>query len=140
MKKIVVFLIICFLMLGCSNNKLQGKNNYDIGSVIDTIIDNGPVMSSNPYDYINESMDQYESLLRDKMDTFKYAIKDLIDSNAGNGLKSYIEAVLCSEINDSFKYEFESAIDYLEHYKNFLLDAKSKLSEYDKYAKSLLEQ
>ena len=51
--------------------------------------------------------------------TFEYAIKDLIETNAGNGLKSYLEALLCLEINKNFQYDFESANDFLNIIKNF---------------------
>ena len=51
---------------------------------------------------------------------------------------SYIESLLCSEINTNFIYDFESASDYLNNYKIYL-NSTDKLNEYDKYAKSLLK-
>ena len=65
--------------------------------------------------------------------------KDLIETNANNGLKSYIEALLCKEINKNFKYDFESANDYLKHYKEFLQQSHSDFNNYDKYTISLLK-
>ena len=45
--------------------------------------------------------------------------------------KSYLEALLCLEINKNFQYNFESANDFLEHYKEFLIDKNNNLNEYD---------
>ena len=81
---------------------------------------------------------EYDELLEHSKETFEYSIKDLIETNAGNGLKSYIEALLCSEINDNFKYDFESANDYLDHYKKFLND-DNHFNQYDEYAVTLLK-
>lgn len=106
---------------------------------ITKIIENGPMTSSNPFDYIKASQDVYNELLEHPEETFKYAIKDLIDTDANNGLKSYIEAKLCSEINKNFQYNFESAKDFLEQYKEFLTKSYTNLNDYDKYAKELLK-
>ena len=95
--------------------------------------------SSNPFDYIKTSQKEYNELLNHPKETFEYAIKDLIETNANNGLKSYIEALLCKEINKNFKYDFESANDYLKHYKEFLQQSHSDFNNYDKYAISLLK-
>ena len=76
-------------------------------------------------------------MLNHPEDTFEYAIEDLLKTNAGDGLKSCIEALLCKEINKDFEYDFESAIDYLNSYKEYIKNS-SKLSEYDNYVKSLL--
>lgn len=119
----------------------QGEHYNDSFSVaknIDAIVNNGPQMSSNPFDYIKASQKEYNKLLENSRETFEYSIKDLIETNAGNGLKSYIEALLCSKINDNFKYDFESANDYLDHYKEFLKDNAS-FNQYDVYAISLLK-
>ena len=65
----------------------------------------------------------YNELLNSPKETFAYAITDLINTNASDGLKSYIEALLCSEINTNFIYDFESASDYLNNYKIYLNSA-----------------
>ena len=114
------------------------NNTFDVAKNIDIIVNNGPQMSSNPFDYIKASQKEYDELLENAKVTFEYSIKDLIETNAGNGLKSYIEALLCSEINDNFKYDFESANDYLDHYKEFLKD-DNQFNQYDEYAITLLK-
>ena len=114
------------------------NNTFDVAKNIDIIVNNGPQMSSNPFDYIKASQKEYDELLENAKETFEYSIKDLIETNAGNGLKSYIEALLCSEINDNFKYDFESANDYLDHYKEFLKD-DNHFNQYDEYAITLLK-
>lgn len=123
------------------DNKIDDEQNtnLNIEKNINTIVNNGPNTSSNPFDYIKASQQEYDELLEQHKETFEYSIKDLIDSNASNGLKSYIEALLCSEINRNFKYDFESASDYLKNYKEFLTKDNSNLNDYDKYALSLLE-
>ena len=115
------------------------RGNIDVEKKINEIVSNGPLTSSNPFDYINENQDIYDELLENKEETFKYAIKDLFESNASLGLKSYIEVLLCSEINKNFKYDFESAIDYLDKYREYLRVYSSNLNYYDRYAKGLLE-
>ena len=108
---------------------------------INSIAENGPVTSSNPFDYINASQKAYDELLNNPEETFKYAISGLIQTNENNRncLINYIEAILCSKINTNFKYDFESASDYLEEYKEFLLKCDCIYNEYDIYTKSLLE-
>lgn len=119
--------------------RLSNEMDLDIEKKINTIVDNGPSMSSNPYDYIRTNQSIYDELISMPEETFKYSIKDLIESNAGNGLKSYIEALLCININNNFKYDFESANDFLTHYKEFLSNDKNKFNSYDEYAKALLK-
>ena len=114
------------------------NDGFDVAKNIDIIVKNGNQASSNPFDYIKASQKEYDELLENSKETFEYSIKDLIETNAGNGLKSDIEALLCSEINDSFKYDFESANDYLDHYKEFLKD-DNRFSQYDEYAITLLK-
>ena len=115
------------------------NDGFDVAKNIDIIVNNGNQASSNPFDYIKASQKEYDELLEHSKETFEYSIKDLIETNAGNGLKSYIEALLCSEINDNFKYDFESANDYLDHYKKFLND-DNHFNQYDEYAVTLLKQ
>lgn len=119
------------------NWKIVGKK-IDVEDKINKIVNNGPMTSSNPFDYINASKDIYNELLENKYETFKYVIEDLIESDASSGLKSYIEALLCIEINKGFKYDFESATDFLENYKDYLQNTNN-LNYYDKYAKELLK-
>lgn len=111
----------------------------NVSKKIDIIVNSGPQASSNPFDYIKASQKEYDDLLENKKVSFEYSIKDLIDTNANNGLKSYIEALLCKEINKNFEYDFESADDYLKHYKEFLSKNNIDFNEYDKYAKSLIK-
>ena len=140
MKKCKLLLIIMILITvtGCNNIKNNAISNKDIEDKINVIVISGPLQSSNPYDYITENKDIYNELLNSPKETFAYAITDLINTNASDGLKSYIEALLCSEINTNFIYDFESASDYLNNYKIYL-NSTDKLNEYDKYAKSLLK-
>ena len=140
MKKCKLLLIIMILITvtGCNNIKNNAISNKDIEDKINVIVISGPLQSSNPYDYITENKDIYNELLNSPKETFAYAINDLINTNASDGLKSYIEALLCSEINTNFIYDFESASDYLNNYKIYL-NSTDKLNEYDKYAKSLLK-
>jgi len=107
--------------------KYEEKDKFDVGAKIETIIKKGNQISSNPYDYINASKKEYNELLEHSKETFEYSIKDLIDTNASKGLVSYIEAILCSEINKDFQYDFSSANDYLEKYKEFLINSKEVL-------------
>jgi len=122
-----------------NTNKENLEDEFDISNKIKTIIRNGDQSSSNPYDYINASKQEYNELLEHPKETFEYAIKDLIDTNASNGLVSYIEVILCSKINKNFQYDFTSANDYLENYKEFLGKSDSVLNDYDIYTKSLLK-
>ena len=122
-----------------NTNKESLEDGFDVANKIKTIISNGDQISSKPYDYINTSMQEYNELLEHPKETFEYAIKDLIDTNASNGLVSYIEAILCSKINKDFQYDFTSAKDYLEKYKEFLSKGDSVLNDYDTYTKSLLK-
>lgn len=115
------------------------QNESNISNKIDLIVNNGPQTSSNPFDYIKASQKEYDELLSSPKETFEYAINDLITTNASKGLKSYIEALLCKEINTNFDYDFESANDYLDHYKEFLNKDSTILNDYDKYAISLLK-
>lgn len=146
MKKIIFIILLSGLLLigitGCNkendkNDKIS--NNINVSEKLDTIINNGPETSSIPFDYIKESQNIYNELLNNPKETFEYAIKDLIETNAGNGLKSYLEALLCLQINKSFEYDFENANDFLEHYKEFLLDKNNNFNEYDKYVQELLK-
>lgn len=115
------------------------EEEIDISKNLEVIVNNGPQASSNPYDYIKASQKEYTELLKYPKETFEYAIKDLIETNAENGLKGYIEALLCREINKNFEYDFESANDYLEHYKEFLTKSDSIFNDYDKYVISLIK-
>lgn len=115
------------------------RKSINVEDKINKIVESGPMTSSNPFDYIKMSQDVYDKLLEYPEETFEYAIKDLIESNASLGLKSYIEALLCSEINKNFKYDFESGTDFLENYKEHLRNNTSNLNYYDKYAKELLK-
>lgn len=115
------------------------NETINVSDKIDLIVNNGPNISSNPFDYIKNSQKEYNELLNHPKETFEYAIKDLIKTSANNGLRSYIEALLCRDINNNFEYNFESASDYLEHYKEFLTKSYSDFNSYDKYAISLLK-
>lgn len=114
--------------------------NIKVSEKLDTIINEGHEISSIPFDYIKTNQKIYDELLDNPKETFEYAIKDLIETNAGNGLKSYLEALSCLEINKNFQYDFESANDFLEHYKEFLMDKNNNFNEYDKYALKLLNK
>lgn len=116
---------------------LDDEISFDVSKRIDIIINDANKTSSNPYDYIKANQKEYNELLKHPKETFRYSIKDLIDTNASNGLKSYIEAILCSEINKDL--EFKSANDYLEKYKKYLTESDSIFNEYDIYANSLLK-
>lgn len=150
MKKTILTILVCgFIVLeitGCGKEKdikieqkeYSTNKSINISEKIDTIIINGPITSSNPFDYIKASEKEYDELLQYPKETFEYAIKDLIETN-NNGLKGYIEALLCKEINKNFEYEFETANDYLEHYKEFLEQSDYEFNNYDKYAQTLLK-
>ena len=66
----------------------QGENSkntiINVSSIIDSIVNNGPHTSSNPFDYIKTSQKEYNELLNHPKETFEYAIKDLIETNANN--------------------------------------------------------
>ena len=138
MKKSMLFIFIgifsIILIAGCGKKRVD---DFNVSEKIDIIVNNGPQTSSNPFDYVKTNQEMYDELLSHKKESFEYSIKDLVETNAGSGLRSYIEALLCSEINDNFKYDFESANDYLEHYKEFLMSENSNYNHYDLYAKSL---
>lgn len=145
MKKIILRILLSGLLLigttGCNKENDENDkifNNINVSEKLDTIINNGPKTSSIPFDYIKASQDIYDELLNNPKETFEYAIKDLIETNVGNGLKSYLEALLCLEINKNFQYDFESANDFLEYYKEFLMDKNNNFNEYDKFTQKLL--
>lgn len=146
MKKIILIVLVSSMILfgatGCNKEneeKNKTANNINASEMLDTIINNGPELSSIPFDYIKASQGIYNELLDNPKETFEYAIKDLIETDAGNGLKSYLEALLCLEINKNFEYDFESAKDFLDHYKEFLLDKNNNFNDYDKYALKLIK-
>lgn len=136
-KKNVVDSNLIKFIQGSENINLP-KKSVNVEKNIQDIVNGGSPISSSPFDYIKASQEEYDELLEYPKETFEYSIKDLIDNNADNGLKSYIEAILCSEINENFKYDFNSASDYLEHYKEFLTKSDSIFNDYDRYALSLL--
>jgi len=146
MKKIILTVLVSSMILfgvtGCNKEKEEQNkttNNINVSEMLDTIINNGPELSSIPFDYINSSQEVYDDLLNNPKETFEYAIKDLIETDASNGLKSYLEALLCLEINKNFQYDFESAKDFLDHYKEFLLNKNNNFNDYDKYALKLIK-
>lgn len=108
--------------------------NINIKEHIENIINNAPLASSNPYDYINANKEEYQILLLNPDETFKYAINDLI--NNSDSLTGYIDAILCSDINKNFQYEFTSGKDYLTHYQAFLTECDC--NKYDNYAKKII--
>ena len=147
MKRIILIILVNSMILfgvtGCNKEgeeKNKTINDINVSEKLDTIIDNGPIASSIPFDYIKANQGIYDELLDNPKETFEYVIGDLIETDAGNGLKSYLEALLCLEINKNFQYDFESAIDFLDHYKEFLLNKRNNFNEYDKYALSLLKR
>ena len=121
------------------NNWIMVREKIDVAEKINKIVENGPMTSSNPFHYVEASKDIYEELLAHPKETFEYSIKDLIETNADNGLKSYIEALLCSNINTNFKYDFESANDYLDNYKKYLEKNNIEFNDYDNYTKKILK-
>lgn len=146
MKKIILIVLVSSIILfgasGCNKEreeKNNTSNNINVSEMLNTIINNGPELSSIPFDYIKASQEVYDELLDNPKETFEFAIRDLIETDAGNGLKSYLEALLCLEINKNFQYDFESAKDFLDHYKKFLLKNNNNFNEYDKYVLTLIE-
>ena len=146
MKKTIFAILISSIILcgvtGCNNESKENDkitNNINVSEKLDIIINEGPETSSIPFDYIKASQEVYDELLANPKKTFEYAIKDLIETNAGNGLKSYLEALLCLEINKNFQYDFESANDFLDHYKEFLMNEDNNFNEYDRYALKLIK-
>lgn len=118
----------------CSTDKI-----FDVEEKINYIVENGPMVSSNPFDYVEASKEVYNELLNHPKETFEYSIDKLIKSDGNGGLKSYIEALLCSEINSNFEYDFESAKDYIDQYKVFLTECDCLYNDYDKYALTLIK-
>lgn len=145
MKKIILIVLVSSIILfgasGCNKEreeKNNTSNNINVSEMLNTIINNGPELSSIPFDYIKASQEVYDELLDNPKETFEFAIRDLIETDAGNGLKSYLEALLCLEINKNFQYDFESAKDFLDHYKKFLLN-NNNFNEYDNYVLTLIK-
>ncbi len=142
---LVVLLVALFLIFSKKDETNDSKyGNYsekeykEVEALIDTIIDNGPKTSSIPFDYINASEEEYNKLLSTPELTFQYAISDLINTNGGNGLRSYIEVLLCNEININFKIGFSNANEWLEKYKEYLNKSGKDFNSYDSYARKLL--
>ena len=119
-----ITLLLCITSCKSKDNNTNTPSKIDVSEKLAEIINNGPPTSSNPYDYIESSKD---------------TIKDLINTDAGNGLKSYIEALLCLKINTDFVYDFESAPDYLKNYKKYLANTDNNFSDYDKYTQEILK-
>lgn len=134
-----ITLLLCITSCKSKDKNTNTPNKIDVSEKLDEIINNGPPTSSNPYDYIESSKDTFNELLANLKETFEYAIKDLINTDAGNGLKSYIEALLCLKINTDFVYDFESAPDYLKNYKKYLASTNNSFSDFDKYTQELLK-
>lgn len=138
---IIMLLILALYLTGCAKQEITKSEEpatIDVSEKLKLIIENGPKDSSNPYNYIDKSMEVYNELLAHPKETFEYCIEDLIGSNGENGLKSYIEAILCSTINKNFSYDFSSATDYIESYTTFIQKNYVYLNEYDKYTLSIL--
>ncbi len=127
--------------IGTTKIELETVEQNDVLKKINSIVENGPITSSNPFDYIKASQTTYDELLANPEETFKYAFNDLVQSDENNksSLVNYLEALLCSQINTNFKYDFESASDYLKNYKEFLSKDNYTYNEYDLYAKSVLK-
>lgn len=127
--------------IGTTKIELETVEQNDVLKKINSIVENGPITSSNPFDYIKASQTTYDELLANPEKTFKYAFNDLVQSDENNksSLVNYLEALLCSQINTNFKYDFESASDYLKNYKEFLSKDNYTYNEYDLYAKSVLK-
>lgn len=127
--------------IGTTKIELETVEQNDVLKKINSIVENGPITSSNPFDYIKASQTTYDELLANPEETFKYAFNDLVQSDENNksSLVNYLEALLCSKINTNFKYDFESASDYLKNYKEFLSKDNYTYNEYDLYAKSVLK-
>lgn len=127
--------------IGTTKIELETVEQNDVLKKINSIVENGPITSSNPFDYIKASQTTYDELLANPEETFKYAFNDLVHSDENNksSLVNYLEALLCSQINTNFKYDFESASDYLKNYKEFLSKDNYTYNEYDLYAKSVLK-
>ena len=115
-----ITILLCITSCKSKDKNTNTPNKIDVSEKLDEIINNGPLTSSNPYDYIESS-------------------KDVINTDAGNGLKSYIEALLCLKINTDFVYDFESAPDYLKNYKKYLASTNNNFSDFDKYTQELLK-
>ncbi len=114
-------------------------SSANINEKIDKIVNNYG-SSSNPYDYIKVGQKEYDELLSYPEETFEYAIRDLFAGDTSKGLKGYVEALLCTEINKSFQYAFVSGDDFVEKYKEYLMSNSEGFSEYDLYAKTLLDR
>ncbi len=138
MKKILAILLVGIMLLSISGcNKTISEQI--IKDKLNVIAAGGPQFSTNPFDYIEASREEYDELLEYPKETFEYAIKDIIQ-NQNYGLIGYIEATLCYEINTNFQVNFESANDFITRYEVFLRDSDSELNDYDKYALSLLNE
>lgn len=118
---------------------LDDEISFDVSKRIETIINNGNQLYSNPYDYIKASKQEYDELLKHPKETFEYSIKELVTTSDNNKLENYIKAILCNEINENIKYDFNSANEFLEKYKKYLNESDSVFNDYDVYAKSLLK-
>lgn len=130
----------CIMVTGLTGCQSETGNEFDVNRKLDMITQRTSMTSSNPFDYVEANRETYDELLSHPKETFEFAVKDLIDTHADSGLKSYIEALLCSEINQNFDYDFDSAPDFLEHYIAYLKGSDSgEQSDYDRYAIALLE-
>ncbi len=142
---LVILVVACLLIFNKKEAVVDNRfGNYseeefrEVENLINTIVDNGPKESSIPYDYIDASREEYDKLLSTEELTFQFAISDLINTNAGNGLKSYIEVLLCNQINNNFQVGFSSADEWLTKYKEYLNKTGKDFNSYDDYARKLL--
>ncbi len=142
----LVILVIAGLLIFNKNDEVVDTRFGDyseeefkeVEDLINTIVDNGPKESSIPYDYIDASREEYDKLLSTPEKTFQYVISDLINTNAGNGLRSYIEVLLCNQINNNFQVGFSSADEWLTKYIEYLNKSGKDFNNYDNYARKLL--
>ena len=78
MKRIILIILVSSMILfgvtGCNKEgeeKNKTINDINVSEKLDTIIDNGPIASSIPFDYIKANQGIYDELLDNPKETFE---------------------------------------------------------------------
>lgn len=109
-KRLVNMMVIClvvlliFSLIGCSNTSKKVSDDKTFEQTMEEKLNNitNPkdskvLLSSNPYDYIKGSNEDYKYIVSQGRKSLNYMLNKFANSNT-NGLKEYIMAIACLEI------------------------------------------
>ncbi|PFA69790.1 hypothetical protein CN378_03210 [Bacillus sp. AFS015802] len=118
MKKVFsIFLLI--LLTACTSAEKEMDIIQQVEKDLETIVSSNAISksSSNPNDYINAHLDDFENIVSKKQITLDHFLKKLKKSEE-NGLEEYIMAAACVEIlgDKNPVYEWSTGKEWYEKY------------------------